>query len=117
MTTTTNKHTRTCHELGVCQNRTPPCTKLCQADEQPKYPFAPGTIDAQPRKPCGTYCLVMTLIAVTMLVAVASALAGYLINQATPTPIESCAAERFAAQGNQAQVGQHRFTCTLNHDR
>ena len=110
-----NRAPRTCHELGVCQNRTPPCTKLCHAD-LPKYPYAPGIIDEQPRK-CGSYCLFMTLIAAVLLVAVASAIAGYLSNPPTPTPLEACAAERFASQGNQAQLGERRYTCTLNHDR
>ena len=38
---------RTCHELGVCQGRTPPCQRTCQ---QAAHPFAPGTIERGPRR-------------------------------------------------------------------
>lgn len=83
------------------------------------HPFAPGVIDAgEPGHNCNcwAYAIAMTLTTVALTIFVVGAYAGYMSEQA-PSPAEQCAAQRFAAKGNQAQLGERRFTCTLNHDR
>lgn len=83
------------------------------------YPFAPGVIDAgEPETNCNcwAYAMAMTLTTVVLTVFVVSAYAGYMSEQA-PSHAEQCAAQRFAKHGNQAQLGERRYTCTLNHDR
>lgn len=32
-------HRRTCHQLGVCQDRQPPCDSTCAQTEQPDEPL------------------------------------------------------------------------------
>jgi hypothetical protein len=65
---------RTCDELGVCQNKTPPCAG-CTA-----HYFAPGVIEGGPKKRQARALVRWTLISMGLMatVAVVTFAMGYL---------------------------------------
>jgi len=65
---------RTCDELGVCQNKTPPCAGCRQ------HYFAPGVIEGGPKKRQARALMRWTLICMGLMatVAVVAFTAGYL---------------------------------------
>lgn len=73
---------RSCYELGVCQARTPPCEGChCQnnkADTRKALWFAPGVIDAGPKRQ-GRAWRPSDFAGALGLVAVAYFLAGWLL--------------------------------------
>lgn len=57
-------HRHTCQQLGVCQDRTPPCSKTCARPEQEDKPIA--TPEA-----CESACMAV-LVIIAVLAAVAA---------------------------------------------
>ncbi|MCM2340437.1 hypothetical protein [Rhodoferax sp.] len=79
---------RTCEELGVCQNR---CCPDCEAFEcelpcspepaRPTFPFAPGTIDGPHRSPVTQRGLLVDLVWLLVCVGGLGMLMGYLLER------------------------------------
>lgn len=71
------KKRRTCNDLGICQATKPGCAG-CTAGKPPAYPFAPGTIDAGPKRQGHSWGM-SDFAGALLLVAVAYFLAGWLL--------------------------------------